>query len=261
MLRAFSQDAGWEAAHAPEAWWHRALGLGGPWLLAAVVCFFVVRALLHAKRFRAVGVLSERDIEALHEALRAAESKTVGEIVPVVVERSDEHGDARWLAALVLLLVGTAVLEPHLPWREPALLLLLQLALGSIGWGLARALPGYARLFVREARASAVAEEQAIQEFHRLDLHATEGATGVLLFVSLFERRATVLADRGIAEKVAPEVWQAVDTALLAGIARGSLRDGLVDGIARAGAVLAEQFPCRPGDRNELPDRVIVRRE
>ncbi len=261
MIAIGTQGAAWEAAHAPEAWWHRALGLYGPWVLAAVLIALVARALLQARRFRAVGALSDQDLAALHASLRAVEAKTVGEIVPVIVERSDEHADSRWLSALVFLLVGTVALEPHLPWREPGLVLLAQLALGAAGWLIARALPGFARLFVRESRATAVAEEQAAQEFHRLDLRATEAATGVLIFVSLFERRAIVLADRGISERVGPDVWQEVDDAVLRGIARGSILAGLTDGITRAGAVLAEHFPWREGDRNELPDRVIVRRE
>jgi putative membrane protein len=126
---------------------------------------------------------------------------------------------------------------------------------------LARALPGFARLFVRESRATAAAEEQATQEFFRLALHETRDATGVLIFVSLFERRVVVLADRGIDAKVGEEHWRSVDEVVLAGVAADSLCRGLIEGIERAGAVLSEHFPVRAGDRNELPDRVIVRRE
>ena len=136
-----------------------------------------------------------------------------------------------------------------------------QLFLGALGWALARALPGFARLFVAEARATAVAEEQAIQEFQRLDLQRTEAATGVLLFVSLFERRVVVLGDRGIDEKMGAEPWGEVDRAILAGVARGELARGLTEGIRRCGEALSTHFPWRGGDRNELPDRVVVRGE
>jgi putative membrane protein len=153
------------------------------------------------------------------------------------------------------------VLAPHLPWSQPALVLLAQLGLGALGYFTARTLPGFARLFVGEKRATEMAEEQARQEFLALDLQSTEAATGVLIFVSLFERRVIVLADHGIDAKVGQEHWTGVTAAVLRGIASGSLRNGLSSGIALAGGVLAEHFPWRDGDRNELPDRLIVRRE
>ncbi len=262
MLALSTQADGWQAAgHAEEPFWRSVLSAWGPWVVAALLAALVARAMLHARRYRAVGVLSQDDLDAVHAALRAAESRTIGEIVPAVVERSDAHPDARWLSALCFVLVGTAALEPHLPWHSPPLVLLAQLGLGVAGWVTAWALPGFARMFVRESRATQAAEEQAQQEFRRLDLDLTEAGTGVLIFVSLFERRAIVLADRGIDTRAAPDQWQRVDEAVLKGIARGSLRDGLVEGIARAGGVLAEHFPAREGDRNELPDRVVVRRE
>jgi putative membrane protein len=261
QLAMLLQEVDWQAAHADEPWWYRALGTWGPWALAVLLAVLVLRALVQARRYRAVGVLSQADVEAVHEALRAAEKQTVGEIVPVVVERSDSHPDSRWLAALTTMIAGSAVLAPHLPWSEPALVLLVQLALGAFGFGLALALPGFARLFIGEKRASEMAHEQATQEFHRLDLHRTEAATGVLIFVSLLERRAIVLADSGIDGKVGADDWKGVDEAVLRGVASGSLRDGLVGGIERAGALLAQHFPWRAGDRNELPNRLVVRRQ
>jgi putative membrane protein len=106
-----------------------------------------------------------------------------------------------------------------------------------------------------------VAEEQAFQEFYAQRLHKTEAATGVLVFVSLLERRVVLLADEGIDAKLDAQFWADTDDAILDGIRRGSLRDGLVDGIARAGECLSLHFPWKEGDRNEIPDRVIVRRE
>ena len=109
-----------------------------------------------------------------------------------------------------------------------------------------------------------MAEEQAFQEFYANGLHKTEAATGVLLFVSVLEHRVIIMADEDPTTrfaKVGAEFWANTDDAILDGIRHGSLRDGLVSGIERAGERLAEFFPWREGDRNEIPDRVIVRRE
>ncbi len=252
----------WEAAgHDASLAWYQMLGLIGPWVLAAVLVVLILRALARGKHYRAVSELSAADREAVHEALRDAERTTVGEIVPVVVERSDAHPGAKWLSALSFLVVGTALLAPHLPWDRPAVFLACQIALGGLGWLVARALPDFRRLFVPAPRATEVCEEQALQEFFRNGLHETEQRTGVLLFVSLLEHRVVVLADSGIAAAVEQDTWSETDRAILEGIRAGSLRDGLIAGIRRAGEVLAERFPWQEGDRNELPDRLIVRDE
>lgn len=259
MLTILQPANDWVAAHANEgSWLARGLELA-PWLGLALPALLVVRALVQHRRYRAVEVLTPADLDALHEAVRAAERRTVGEIVPVVVERSDSHPQAALAAALVFAFAVPMLGLGLLPWGEPHWIVLAQLVGALAGWLLARALPGFARLFVSEARATHVANEQALQEFTGLGLHRTAAESGVLVFVSLFERRVIVLGDRGIDAKVGAEHWKKVDEAVLAGVRAGSLRGGLVEGIRLAGEVLAEHFPSPDGGRNELPDRVVVR--
>jgi putative membrane protein len=253
---------GWNAGgHELPGTWHELLARLGVLVLFALYVYLIMRALRRRRWYRARGVLSAEDLRSVHAELEAAEKRTVGEILPVVLERSDRHPGACWLAALASALLGSALLSGYLPWGEPAWVLGAQLALGALGFALARLLPDFQRLFVGEARARELAEEQAVQEFHRHGLAATEARTGVLLFVSLLERRAIVLADEGIAARVEPERWTETDDAILSGIRRSSLRDGLIAGIRSAGALLAQHFPVQGGDRNEVPDRVIVREE
>jgi len=252
----------WEAtgAQAANAVWHW-IGILGPAVFTALLAFFILRAIARHARFKAVGVLSDDDRRLVREAIAAAEKKTVGEILPVVVERSDPHPGASWLAAIFCLLVGTSLLAPWMPWDHPVYLILTQFVVGAAGFALARLLPGFKRLFIPEDRATAVAMEQAFQEFFGNGLHKTEAATGVLLFVSLLERRAIILSDEGIDSKVTPDFWAGVSDLILQGIRQGSLRDGLISGVRQIGDRLSEHFPWQEGDRNEIPDRVIVRRE
>jgi putative membrane protein len=236
------------------------IALGLPLLFVALLGILVLRALVRQGRYRAVSVLGEKDHQAVRQAVAEAERKTVGEILPVVVERSDPHPGADWLAALSFLIVGSSALLAWMPWQHPVAVLATQVVFGAVGFGLARALPDLKRLFVFENRATAVAEEQAFQEFYANGLHRTEAATGVLLFVSLFERRVVILADEGIDREVDASFWADTDDAVLEGIRRGSLREGLLEGIRRAGDLLSRKFPWRDGDRNEIPNRLIVRR-
>jgi putative membrane protein len=253
----------WESAAGEQVsggLWHT-VTIVAPWVFAAVLLFFVVRALVRHRRYRAVGVFSEDDRRVVREAIARAEKKTVGEILPVVVERSDPHPGANWLAALLCVLIGSALTAAWLPWDSPALVLLLQLAMGVVGFALAALLPDFKRLFIFPHRATNVAEEQAFQEFYAHGLHKTVAATGVLIFVSLLERRAIVMADEGIHSKVEDDFWDGTNALILQGIRGGSIRDGLVAGIDRAGDRLAEHFPWVEGDRDEIPNRLIVRRE
>ena len=252
------EEAGWSGG---DEGLLQGFGDALPWFLIAVLVYLVARAIVRNGRYRAMTELDVASREAVSAAVAAAEERTVGEIVPVVLERSDEHPQANWMAALLLVLLGSALLFSWLPWEQPLLLLTCQLGMGAIGFLLAHFLPDFKRLFVSGARAQSVAEEQAFQEFYRLGLHRTEQQTGVLLFVSLFEHRVIVLGDQGIHAKVAPELWKAVESAILKGARGGALAGGLINGISLCADVLEEHFPWREGDRNELPDRLIVRVE
>jgi putative membrane protein len=252
----------WTAAgeqSAGYAW--QLLGIVGPAIVAGLIVFFVVRALFRHSQYNAVKSFSEADRAAVREAILDAERKTVGELLPVIVERSDPHPGADGMAALTFAVVGSSLLAPWLPWAHPIGVLLAQLAMGTLGFGLARALPDFKRVFIFEDRATAVAKEQAFQEFYGNGLHKTEAATGVLIFVSLLEHRVIILADEGIDSKVDADFWADTDDAILVGIRGRSLRRGLIRGIEKAGDCLAVHFPWTTGDRNEIPDRVIVRRE
>ena len=87
--------AGWGAAGgqtATGAW--QIIVFAAPIVFTGVLSFFILRAIIRNRRYRAVGVLGEEDLNAVHQAVVAAERKTVGEILPVVVERSDPHPGA-----------------------------------------------------------------------------------------------------------------------------------------------------------------------
>jgi putative membrane protein len=85
----------------------------------------------------------------------------------------------------------------------------------------------------------------------------TTGRTGILIYLSMAERRAEIVADAAIAAKVSPDVWGDAMQAMLTEIRQGRVADGMVAAVERVGAVLAEHFPRAADDTNELPDRLI----
>ncbi|MET0179505.1 MAG: TPM domain-containing protein, partial [Novosphingobium sp.] len=85
----------------------------------------------------------------------------------------------------------------------------------------------------------------------------THGRTGILIYLSMREHRAEIVADEAIAGRVAPEVWGDAMAAMLGELRQGRVADGIVAAVERVGSVLAEHFPRADDDVNELPDRLI----
>jgi putative membrane protein len=227
---------------------------------ASILLLLVVRAVLLRKRYRAVGALTSGEEAAIRSRIGEVEKTTAGELVVVILEESDAHPQAHWLAALLsglasYMLVAGAGLDEH-----PSAALAALFGGGALGWILAVVLPGFRRVFVTPGRAEAMAEEQALQEFANLGVHRTEGRTGVLLLVSLFERAVIVLADDGVHRKVGPEAWIEADRKVLEGIRAGSPANGLLAGMDTIAGVLERHCPRKEAERNELPDHLIIRK-
>lgn len=187
-------------------------------------------------------------------AVRDAESRSRGQIVPVVVVKSAGYPEARYRGAFLGAALSTgAVLALRLP-LAPAELLLAQVGGGLLG-GLVALWDPVERVLAGRAEMDLAARDRALRAFHEHGLHRTERGTGVLVFASLFERRAVILGDRGIDERMGEAGWQRAVDLLAAGMRRGDPAGGFCEAIAAVGAKLAEHFPRGPGaPGNELPD-------
>jgi putative membrane protein len=253
LAQAAEPAAEWSGDGAPLWAWLVDLGLLG------ALALLVVQGVMRRRDYRGGEALGPASLDAVHTALVEAEKRTVGEIVPVVLDRSDRYPAADLWCAVVFAVASylSAWVLPVTPGVQE--MLLVALGGGLLGWALARALPELRRRFVAPWRMTEMAEEQAFQEFFAQGLHRTEAKTGVLLFVSLLERRVIVMADEGIDAVVPRETWDEVRELVLAEAREGRLGAGLTAAVGRIGELLADEFPWAEGDRNEVPDRVVVR--
>jgi putative membrane protein len=201
-------------------------------------------------------LLSEADRTRVRDAVCAAEANTAGEIFTVVARHSGEYRSIPllWATLGALLVPPPLILLTLLPvtWvylAQVAAFLVLALVLSRAP---------VMRWIVPRRLKHATAHGAAVDQFLAHGLHTTEARTGVLIFISLYERYAEIIADTGIASKVEPSVWQEALDGLLAEIRQGRLGDGLVGAISRVGAVLADRWPPRPGDLNELPNDLVL---
>lgn len=191
---------------------------------------------------------------SVERAVAAAEARSLGQIVPVVVARSARYHEAPFAAAVLGGALATAVV---LLFRLPVTLrelAVLQAAAAGAGALLAR-VPAVERFLAGDAALAAAAQARALRAFHAHGLHRTSRGTGVLVFASLLERRAVILGDHGIHEKMKDGEWQKAIEALVAGLRRGDPAGGFVAAVGVCGDRLAEHFP-RDGSApvNELPD-------
>ncbi len=200
--------------------------------------------------------LSAEEHERIAAAIRRAEARTSGEIFVVVAQASGDYRMQPILWAALAALLGGFVAAAVRPGIAAGSLALGQ-ALVFVIVAAAGMIPALRLYFVPLAVRRARAEARAREQFLAHNLHATEARTGVLIFVSLAERHAEIIADSGIHGRVPANFWAEIVDRLTGEIAEGRLAEGLLAAVNACGAALAEHFPRHPGDENELPDRVV----
>jgi uncharacterized protein len=95
---------------------------------------------------------------------------------------------------------------------------------------------------------------RAVQGGHR---EANQGPHRILLYLSLLEHRAEIVADEAIHGKVEPDVWGEAMAALVEGLKAGRPGEGMAGAVEKIGDVLAQCLPPTLDNPNELPDRLI----
>ncbi len=200
---------------------------------------------------------SEEEKERIRRAVEAAEQETSGEIATMVVDHSDRYHEAEVLggvlvSGLVALIVAAA--SGHVSiWTYIPLVCILYVP--------ARVLfiriPRLKHPFINKQRMMHAVRERAVRAFFEKKLHKTRDESGILIFISLLERKVWILGDRGVDRKIPHESWQALAGEVSAGIREGRGCEALCTVIAKCGKVLAAHFPKKEDDTNELPDDVI----
>lgn len=195
--------------------------------------------------------------QRIESAVQQAEKYTSGEIVPMVVDESYDYPRAEILGAGFFSLASAVSLS----WAffgESLWHFLWLFALCFFPFKvLIRSVPTLRRRLVHPAEISEEVAEKAAIAFLEHGLHHTRDETGILILISLFERRVHVLADRGINNVVPVEQWDDIVATITAGIQRGETCNALCAAIASCGQLLEEHFPLKDDDTNELANFVI----
>jgi putative membrane protein len=200
--------------------------------------------------------ISKEDHERIAIAIHSAEAKTSGEIVCVLAQASS-HTTA--LPILIAAVVSLAM--PWLLMTFTAMTVHRILSLQVLAF-LALMIPLFftrvrVALMPRKAR-RAIAHRAAMEQFTSRGIGRRKDRTGILIFVSLAERYARIIADDEIAARVPQSEWQAAVDALVAHMRDGRIADGFITAINVCGNELAKHFPHTATSSDARPDRIYL---
>jgi putative membrane protein len=219
--------------------------------------------------------MTEADHALVSAAVAKAERESDGEIVTIVAPRSDAYHDVGLHYAVLGMLLVPAMLAVlpqsvidwglglFLGWNETlargALMVFLFVKLAAVFLIVRFAL---AWMPLRMALTPASTKNRrvrrrAVELFRASAERRTKGRTGILLYLSLLEHRAEIVADEAIHSKVEPDVWGEAMAVLIEQVKAGELGKGMALSVEKIGGVLAECLPPQADNPNEISDRLI----
>ncbi len=107
-----------------------------------------------------------------------------------------------------------------------------------------------------ENTTSKVPFDRALEVFHELKMHETHLKNGVLIYLAVADKKFVICGDQGINEVVPVDFWDSTKDIMANQFKTGNFKQGLIDGIAKAGEQLRRHFPYEEGDTNELSNEI-----
>jgi len=201
-------------------------------------------------------ILSETGQRRVSAAIKSAEAKTSGEIVCVLARASSDYMSfsTAWAALISLiapwlLIVLTTLSVQRIFLTQIVIFVVLFMAFSE---------SALQRVIIPRAVQRAAAHRAAMEQFMIRGMARKKNRASVLIFASLAEHYARIVADDGIASKVDRSVWQEAIQSLLSHAANGDIAEGFVIAVEKCGQVLAQHFPPEPEQEDQLADRIYL---
>ena len=214
---------------------------------------------------------SKEELEAIKGAVAQAEKRTSGEIVPYFVDQSDRYDVALWrgasMAAMIAISISGMVVLFYEGWGlswlySPQGMALMILMAGGVGAVLGHYVPFLKRYLAGGALLTRTVHHRATRAFLEEEIFNTKDRTGILLFISVLERRIEVLGDEGINRRVTPEDWIEVVSRIREGLRTNKVAEGLIAAIEMCGTLLERKgVDIQPDDTDELSNEVRFSQE
>lgn len=206
--------------------------------------------------------LSNEEMKSIEDTISRVEEETSGEIVPVIVKKSSAIGHIPLTLTLILTLLLVVAEVPYSDWLWvtpwvylwPIVLLVfyaISLLLTKSHW--------IQKVFVSESDELYQVHQRAQLEFYLNKIHRTNSGTGVLIFVSIMEKKAVILADETIAKKLPQETWNEMLKDLSENLHQDQWTKGFNQAIESCGKLLKTHFPIAATRQNQLKNHLVVK--
>jgi|YNPMSStandDraft_2_1061718.scaffolds.fasta_scaffold00017_3 putative membrane protein len=210
--------------------------------------------------------LSEKDFEDIKLEVQKAESLISGEIVPILIEQSNDYYESYFkvlsfgsFLALIIISI-TNYFFPEYAVFDPIYLLLISFIFSSLLASLFFFSKPLKRLVVDKKRMDESCWQKANEAFLEYEIFNTRDRTGILIFVSLFEHKIIIKADSGIAKVVSQKTWQEIADSMAIKIKEGKLKEAYIETIQKCAKLLIDNgFQIKPDDKNELRDDLQIK--
>lgn len=216
--------------------------------------------------------LNKENLEKISKAVKEAESKTAGEIATTFTRESDNYAIYELTFAVICGFIYFTVMmffaKPveklihDMFWDYSTDYLLIFFGFSTfLVIAVFYLLANFSfidRLIVPRRAMRRKVTERAVRCFMESGVYNTKDRTGILIFISALERRVELLADSGISAKIPQEKWDDIVNHIISGIKENKFVEHLSQSIRECGKLLAEHFPIKPGDVNELKDQISI---
>lgn len=207
---------------------------------------------------KAEDFFSAEEKEQIRQAVVRAEARSAGEIVPVVVDQSGHYLQFALTGAIFCAFFVAVIWMAASPGVAASQILLIEFFAFWVSFSLIQRVSLLWSWLIPEALKDRVVRRRAEEAFYAHRLHETRDKSGVLILLSLMEHRVELLADVGIQQRVPQETWEALVQQIASGVKEGHPFEALRGAIDACGQLLAEHFPRRPDDTDELSNQLRV---
>jgi len=217
-------------------------------------------------------LLSEKEIENLRSAVEKAESNTSGEIATAIIAESDDYASFELNFAILNGFIYFFIMQfftsdikgilENMFWEYSDNYLVMFYGFSTflvifISYFMLN-IPFFDRLIIPKKVMTKKVHNRAMKHFIESGTINTKDRTGILIFISVLERKVELIADTGIAIKITPEKWQEIVDNIIIGIKEKNISTHFVKSIEMCGELLAEHFPIEKDDQNELTDTITI---
>ncbi len=212
---------------------------------------------------------TDSDLARIKAAVKEAENTISGEIVPVIVERSGYYSIANYkggifgaaFSFLIMVLLDRYVIpdSENTLYYDPVFIFFVATVCGIICALLPNISTPIKRALVSRQHLDNATKQRAESSFLELEVFNTKQRTGIMIFISFFEREVMVVADKGISKVVEQKVWDKMVVDLVTSIRNEKIVEGIEASIKKCGEILFENgFLKTEDDINELSDDLRI---